>query len=207
MMVTLSKPEQGLKNASSLVTADEFLALCETHPNYKDGSFELIHGEIVEKVTTLEHGIIGARLIYFLQSYLMKTNKGYLGVEVTSPNPNNTMNVRKPDISYFFDVSSLNITDSATPYMPDLAIEIISPSQSRREMREKADYYLRNGSKLVWIVYSDTRTVEVCTWTGESLAITTLNDQAILTGGDLLPDFILPISEIFPPKTDTPASE
>jgi Uma2 family endonuclease len=77
------------------------LALCETHPDYKDGSFELIHGEIVEKVTTLEHGIIGARLIYFLQSYLMKTNKGYLGVEVTSRNPNNTMNVRKPDISYY----------------------------------------------------------------------------------------------------------
>jgi Uma2 family endonuclease len=91
--------------------------------------------------------------------------------------------------------------------MLDLAIEIISPSQSRREMREKADYYLRNGSKLVWIIYPDTRTVEACTWTGESLAITTLNDQAILTGGDLLPDFTLPISEIFPPKTDTPASE
>lgn len=207
-MVAPPKSEHEIKqNTSQFVTADEFLELCETHPEFKDGSFELIHGEIVEKVTTLEHGIVGTRLLYFLQGYLMNTNIGYLGMEVTSRNPNNKMNVRKPDISYFLDTSHLNIKDTATPRMPELAVEIISPSQSRREMREKADYYLRNGSKLVWIIYPDTRTVEVCTWTGESLAITTLDEKATLTGGDVLPDFSVPLSDIFPAQTDTPQSE
>ena len=208
MVVAPSKAESEVKTElSPLITADEFLELCQTHPDFKDGLFELIWGEIVEKVTTLQHGMIASLIIYFLVSYSRQHNHGRVGAEVTSRNPNDTTNVRQPDISYFIDTTRPFITKGATPYMPDLAVEIISPSQSRREMREKADYYLRNGSKLVWIIYPDTRTVEICTWTGESLAITTLDEKATLTGGDVLPDFSVPLSDIFPAQTDTPQSE
>lgn len=207
-MVAPPKIESELKfETSSLITADEFLELCQTHPSFKDGLFELVWGEIVEKVTTLQHGMIASLIIYFLVSYSRQHNHGRVGAEVTSRNPNDTTNVRQPDISYFVDTSKPITNIGATPYMPDLAVEIISPSQTRREMREKADYYLRNGSKLVWIIYPDTRTVEVCTWTGESLAITTIDEKATLAGGDILPDFTVPLSDIFPAQTETPKSE
>ncbi|PJF29998.1 MAG: hypothetical protein CUN52_05520 [Phototrophicales bacterium] len=206
-MVTPSKTEiETLIESLPVITADEFERLL-SQPEYKNGLFELIHGEIVEKMPTERHGFIVFKLILLLGMYIERTKRGRGVTEVLHRSPNDPYNARQPDIAYYRDASRQIVEDGAVMHMPDLAIEVQSPTQSRREMREKADYILRNGGKLVWIVYPKRREVEVCTWTGESLAITTLNDQAILTGGDLLPDFTLPLSEIFPPKTDTPASE
>lgn len=190
-----------------LITVAEFEYLCETHPIYKDGNFELVHGEIVVKYNTLEHGMVAGATVYALVHYVQTTGRGRAGISVSIHSPLDQYNLRQPDISYFVDTTRPIVTRGAVPLMPDLAVEVHGRDQSRREMREKADYYLRNGSKLVWIIYPDTRTVEVCTWTGESLAITTLDEKATLTGGDVLPDFSVPLSDIFPAQTDTPQSE
>ena len=77
--------------------------------------------------------------------------------------------------------------------MPDLAIEVKSPDDTYKQMREKADYYLQNGTKLVWLVYPEKRIVEV--YTNEQQDILTLEDR--LTGGELLPEFELSVKDIF----------
>ncbi len=77
--------------------------------------------------------------------------------------------------------------------MPDLAIEVQSPGQSDKLMIDKADYYLSNGARVVWIVYPTIRLVEVLTPDDREL----LTESATLNGGDLLLGFLLPLTEIF----------
>lgn len=60
-------------------------------------------------------------------------------------------------------------------------------------MRAKAAFYLEHGVKMVWIICTDARVVEVVTEAEMQL----LNAEDTLTGGDLLPDFSLPLGEVF----------
>ena len=65
-------------------------------------------------------------------------------------------------------------------------------------MREKADYYLRNGSRLVWLFFTDSQTVEVRTIQGSKISAITLGLDDTLDGGDVLPGFEVAVREIFP---------
>jgi Uma2 family endonuclease len=78
--------------------------------------------------------------------------------------------------------------------MPDLAIEIKSPSDTVRLMREKAAYYLATGARQVWLVYPAQRIVEVYNLEAD-VEILMVGDT--LTGGKLLPGFSLPVVEVF----------
>lgn len=77
--------------------------------------------------------------------------------------------------------------------MPDLAVEVQSDGQSDRFMANKAAYYLANGSRMVWLVYPETQIVEVLTPDNRTL----LNSEGIISGGDVLPGFSLPVRELF----------
>ena len=78
--------------------------------------------------------------------------------------------------------------------MPDLAIEIKSPSDTVRLMREKAAYYLANGARQVWLVYPAQRMVEVYSPEAD-VEILMVGDQ--LPGGDVLPGFAMSVVEVF----------
>jgi Uma2 family endonuclease len=74
---------------------------------------------------------------------------------------------------------------------PDLAMEIISPGDDFLEVMNKVDSYLSQGTKIVWLIISNTREVLVCT----SASKRSVRD--VLTAPELLPGFALPVSEIF----------
>jgi Uma2 family endonuclease len=57
----------------------------------------------------------------------------------------------------------------------------------------KADFYLRNGGRMVWLIYPEQRIVEVLTQQDRQL----LTENSTLTGGDVLPEFSIPVSRIF----------
>lgn len=77
---------------------------------------------------------------------------------------------------------------------PDLAIEIVSPSNSAADIQAKVREYLRAGARLVWVVYPDTRTVAV----QDSLeSARFFDDGGVLPGGDVLPGLEIPVAEIF----------
>jgi Uma2 family endonuclease len=61
-------------------------------------------------------------------------------------------------------------------------------------MADKASYYLKNGSRMVWLVYSTKRLIEVLTPTDRHL----LTEQDTVNGGDVLPGFTLQVSDVFP---------
>lgn len=175
-----------------LVTADEFEHMIDL-PENSDRLLELIHGEIVEKMPTQEHGTIASNIDFALGLYNRQHKLGRLGVEVRQRLPNDQLNSRMPDISFSTARRPL-VRKGGVPEMPDLAVEIKSPSDSVRKMREKAAYYLENGARLVWLVYPQKHFIEVYSPDAD---VELLLEGDTLTGGDVLPDFTLPVSEVF----------
>ena len=78
--------------------------------------------------------------------------------------------------------------------VPDLVVEIVSPSDSMREVHEKAQMWLRFGVVLVWVVYPDSRTIAVYQ---SGAPVVTLTEDDTLDGGPVLPGFTLPVRDIF----------
>ena len=178
--------------AEKRISAEEFERIVE-QPPYSEGLYELIDGEIVQKMPDQTHGLIQAIIAAALVNYWKRVGKGIPGVEVLHHVPGSPKNVRQPDVSFFVESSEPVVTRGAVPRLPDLAVEIQSPSNTIKQMRAKAAFYLEHGFKAVWIVYTDARVVEVVTEVETQL----LNAEDTLTGGELLPDFSLPLEEIF----------
>ena len=131
--------------------------------------------------------IIGWFLFLFLRQYPV----GRAFIKASYQLPGSI--VYTPDISFSSDKTRPLIAKGAAPYMPDFAVEIKSPDDKLNEMREKAAYYLANGTKLVWLVYPEKRLVIVLTPEGEDI----LTDKDTLDGWDVLPGFTVVVSEIF----------
>ena len=77
---------------------------------------------------------------------------------------------------------------------PDLAVEVVSPSNKAGEVQAKVAEYLAAGAQIVWVIYPMTRTVAVHESQGQARF---LRDDDVLTGGALLPDFRVPVAELF----------
>jgi Uma2 family endonuclease len=121
---------------------------------------------------------------------------GCVGVEsdfILSRDPDT---VRSPDIFYVRAkrLSGTGIPEAYWEIAPDLAVEIVSPSESADDVREKVRHYLTAGTSLVWIVYP--RTQEVIVHTPDGLA-RAYSGNDVLEVGDLLPGFTCRVAELF----------
>ena len=174
-------------------TVEEFEIFLK-HEAQQDRLYELINGEIVEKVPTEEHGMIvlriGAKLLVFVEDQQL----GWVTTEARHRLPDDPHNDRLPDISFRSADSGPVVKRGAVLQMPDLAVEVKSPDDSYKEMREKAAYYLAHGSRMVWLVFPEKRIVEV--YTPQEQQVLIIGDT--LSGGEVLPDFTLPVEAVFP---------
>jgi Uma2 family endonuclease len=156
--------------------------------------FELIDGDIVEKMVTQEHGYIAFKLSLALGKYLETQPIGRVYIEARYKMPDDGSNSRIPDLSYV-TLDKPIVRRGAAPYMPDLAVEIKSPDDGVKALRDKARYYLANGSRLVWLIYPTLQIVE--TYSADDEQILGAAAAHVLTGGDVLPDFALPLVRLF----------
>jgi Uma2 family endonuclease len=89
--------------------------------------------------------------------------------------------------------------------VPTLAIEVLSESNTRREMELKRGEYFRAGVRVVWIVDPDARAVEV--YTSVNTPERVLKGEELMDGGDVLPGFTLSVNALFaqlvPPRPPT----
>jgi Uma2 family endonuclease len=135
-------------------------------------------------------------LIYFLEHYFDLNPCGFLldGSGMIRVHENQ---VRLPDVSVFlwehFPGRKLPF-GQILGLVPDIPVEVLSPTNTIAEMARKRREYFAGGAKLVWEVNPPTRTVEVFTAVEVS---TTLDENAALDGGDVLPGFTLAIREWF----------
>ena len=181
------------------ISADGFLEIVET-PEYDDRIVELVEGEIVEmsKPTGL-HGQITMLFSLKIGNYVVDNRLGVVTAAdtgfIVERNPDGRDTVRELDIAF---ISSPRVPDILPDQLlnvaPDLAVEVISPSNEAADIHRKIRQLLAAGTTLVWIVYPTTRTVEVHTHSGA----TTLEGDDTLSGGDVLPGFEIPVREIFP---------
>jgi len=77
--------------------------------------------------------------------------------------------------------------------VPDLIVEIVSPSDRAGAVQQKTDEWLRAGARLVWTVYPETRTVVAQT----SDATQAYREGDTLTGEPVLPGFAAPVAALF----------
>ncbi|HLU08998.1 MAG TPA: Uma2 family endonuclease [Oceanobacillus sp.] len=180
-----------------LHTVDEFEQFINK-PENADRRFELIYGEIVEKVPTEEHGAIVVNICTGLKIHAKAQNpEDRVTVESRHSVSGDNINDRLPDIAYTTAARAMPITrKGAVPQMPDLAVEVKSPNDSYTQIRSKALFYLANGTRLVWLVFPERRVVEVYHENGD-LEVLTERDDDVLDGGDVLPGFRMPLRDVF----------
>jgi Uma2 family endonuclease len=157
---------------------------------------ELVNGVLVEKTMGYYESNLGCVLIYILMRYLEEHRLGVVagmdGMMRLAPG-----RVRIPDVSF---VSRDQFPDGRVgrepvPFLsPTLAVEVLSPSNTKKEMDQKLVDYFAAGSKLVWYLDPADRTVRVYT---SPENCTTLGESQTLDGGEVLPGFRLPIREWF----------
>ena len=156
---------------------------------------ELVDGVLVEKTVGYYESYLTVRLILLLGTFVEQHNLGCVagadGMMRLAPSL-----VRIPDVSFVSwgrlpgrRVPRVAIADLA----PDLAVEVISPSNTAREMERKLQDYLAAGVRLVWYVHPGPQEVHV--YTAERQAVLTIDQE--LPGGDVLPGFVLPLRQLF----------
>lgn len=174
-----------------LYTVEEFEKLI-AQPENRERLLELVDGEIIEKNLTEEHGEITALVGTALVAFVRPRKLGRVGVEVRHRMPQDRRNSRLPDIS-FIAGKRPRVTEGSVPQMPDLAIEVKSPDDSLKGLRERAQYYLLNSTRLVWLFDPAKRYVIALTADDEQIFL----EHEMLDGGDVLPGFTLPLADIF----------
>ena len=157
---------------------------------------ELVEGTLVEKTVGAPEALLASLLGHFLWMYLDRSDLGFCmgadGKTRISPGL-----VRIPDLSF---VSRDRVPNRMVPdepilgLAPDLAVEVISPGNSKGEMARKLQEYFDAGVRLVWYVYPRPRTVHVFTAPGRPRIV---REGQSLDGGAVLPGFVLPLAELF----------
>jgi Uma2 family endonuclease len=162
---------------------------------------ELVDGILVEKTMGFREGGLGLWIGTLLNLYLAENNIGYAAGADGMIRFKLDL-VRMPDVSFIRwdsvdDPDEIENPPSAfLEYPPDLAIEVLSASNTRREMEIKLEEYAKAGVKLVWYVDPERKEVDVYPKANPKRK-KTVGIGGTLEGGDILPGFTLPVARIF----------
>lgn len=175
-------------------TVDELMHLPD------DGyQHEIVHGELVNMPPAgEEHGDISQAINHRLLNWEEGRNRGKVtvpdtGFVVTS----DSRNVYMPDVAYI-RLERLPPDRDRTKFIgthPDVAVEIVSPSDRVIEVVRKVRTYLDAGVSMVLLVDPQSRSIDVHS---PDRAVITLTDDDEFDGGDVLPGFSFRVGDIFP---------
>jgi Uma2 family endonuclease len=179
MPTTLTKP----------ITADELLAMGDI------GRCELIYGELVMMSPAgFEHGEIALRMGRLLANFVEENDLGLILAAETGYKIEDDL-VRAPDVSFVRkDRIPATRTKGFFPGVPDIAVEVVSPDDSKREVTAKTNMWLANGTSVVWVADPDTMTITIHR-VGKPVQRLAGTDE--LRDEPLLPGFVLPLSKLF----------
>jgi Uma2 family endonuclease len=176
----------------TLLTLEEFERLPDDEMIH-----ELSKGELISVTyPKFGHSKVALRLQRRLMFFVEERQLGGVYPEtgyVLSPDP---PTLRFPDLSFL----SLERERSQSPddYVrgaPELAVEIVSPSDSAEDLQLKIHQYLSAGAKAVWVIYPKTRSVHLYQH-GVSRVLT---EKDVLDAPELFPGWSMPVSELFVP--------
>jgi Uma2 family endonuclease len=179
--------EQGIRPPESVkMTLEEFL-------EHDIEGYEYVKGELVPMAPpSREHGEISINVIRYLDAHVYQNKVGRLYTAETTFQV--AERIMKPDVAF---VSTAQLTGDRTkgfPIPPDLAVEVVSPSDVQSRIAEKALAYLNAGTRLVWVLEPVSQTVTV--YRSET-NIETLTRDDTLTGENVIPGFTCPVAHLF----------
>ena len=183
-----------------LYTVDDVWRLSQL-PENEHKHFYLIDGELFWDMRPgYTHGRLAGHIFRSLMNYAEAHDLGRWQRRIGYFPADDRHTLLGPDVA-FIRKENVPPADHArfVPRMPDLAVEIQSPSNTLAELRRKAAVYLANGTELVWLVLPDRAGVEV--WRvgadGEPVSDYVARDGEI-SGGQVLPGFTLNLQRLFP---------
>jgi len=175
------------------VTAEQLLRMPDDGCRY-----ELVRGDL--RKTTLagwKHGLVAGHLHALLGEHVLKINAGMiLGGMPGFLLERDPDTVRAPDVAFIRN-DHLPVTPPQEAYWPgppDLAVEVVSPGDTVKEIDDKVQAWLDAGAMMVWVVSPSWRTVTVYR-SASRIALLTENDE--LRGEDVVPGFSCRVAEIF----------
>ncbi len=165
---------------------------------------ELVEGTLVEKPMASFESILAMMIGTLLNQYVWAGDLGLVmgadGMVRLAPGL-----VRVPDVSF---ISWTQLPDRQLPreaiggLHPDLAVEVLSASNTMREMQRKLTEYFAAGAQVVW--YLDPQAQAMRVYRSET-DVDVVDIEGTIDGGDLLPGFTLPLARLFeivPPDAD-----
>lgn len=175
--------------AQTLMTAEQFDAL----PEEEIRKWELLDGELIEVPSaTPRHNAIVGQLFLLLAGFVRSKKLGRVLLETD-------LDVRResrlrPEFSFFARESWDLVDLDRVPVtaVPDIAVEVISPSETAATMQRKIDAYLNWGVHEVWVIFPDIDSLFVHTLAGSQR----LSEGAYLTS-PCIPGWQIQVGEIF----------
>jgi Uma2 family endonuclease len=178
-------------STKTLLTAAEL----EQMPDDDSVRTELDEGELITRPpASMDHGGIEAEIVGILRDYVKRHGLGKVyGSSAGFRLKEDT--VREPDASFVRSSRAATVKNKGfAKGAPDLAVEIISPSDTVRQIMRKVKQYFAAGTHTVWIVYPDEQEVNVLEATG---ADRWLKGDDTIEAPELLPGFSVPVSQFF----------
>ncbi len=177
-----------------LLTVEQF----EQLPEVPGMQFELADGELIEMPTPgVIHNYIVMVLSQMLFTFVRERNLGLVcGDNTGYMLRREPGEVRVPDVSFIaWDrIPPGGLPEGSWQTPPNFAVEVVSPSDSAREVHRKVLRYLDTGVQLVWAIWPDERTVTVYPEEG---AIHERKAGDELDGGEVLPGFRVRVGDLF----------
>ena len=159
--------------------------------------YELIRGMLVKRPASgFEHGVCSANINMSIGAYVQAHRLGVTLIVVTFLLATDPDHARIPDVA-FVSAERLHLIEDrarAFPAAPDLAVEVISPSDRLTQVREKVADWLAHGVRIVIVVNPRNRTVQVHL---QQRAMVTLMEADTIDGGDVLPGWRMRVADVF----------
>ena len=168
-------------------------------PELQNGHYEVVHGDVreVSPMGALA-GLLASFLATRLHMFAVQHRIGTVAVETLfALSPDGGLQ-RRPDVAVIgYERMPASIAAGADPpvceAVPNLAVEIISPSNLAQETAEKVQDYLAAGVELVWVIYPQPR----LTYVFDATQVRVVRADEPLDGAPVLPGFRLTLAELF----------
>jgi Uma2 family endonuclease len=166
----------------------------------EDFAREIVAGQWVEEreLPGQPHGLLVKRVTMQMDRFVAQKKLGEVypdGVTyVLEGTPENITTQRVPDVSFVKEARVNRSNPGAMYFAPDLAVEILSPTEWPGHTAGKIADYLRFGTQQVWVIDPQNQTLSVHFPDGR---VKVYESGESVPGGELLPDFALNVAEIF----------
>ena len=191
--MVIEKTALAKRSLKTLFTAEELICLPSD-----ERRLELVKGKLYEMAPAGgRHGLIAGEIFGLLRNHVRSLGLGQVfAAETGFTLQRNPDTVRAPDAAF---VAKDRMPQGETPdgYLalaPDLAIEVISPNDRPRAVREKVADWLNAGTRLVWVIYPASRTVTVHR---PPSSVEELGGEDTLDGAEVIPGFSCVLGELF----------